>query len=376
MAEVTAARLTSIEVGVSVEEIGSQGDDNAGKKQQREGSERVDWRGMNWWELVRANAHTVLIGISLIVYYVATIVLYSNLEGWGVVDCIYFAVVVVTTVGYGDYLPTSDAAKIVTIVMAHFALIIVAFSITDLVKIVRDVTTRAMRLHEHNLGIFNKDAIKARRRCRSLFSFLFYIFILAVGTIVFATCIDWEENDGSAWLNGLYLTVITVTTIGFGDFSPADTHGLKMFGCFLMLIGIPAAASALTLLTQMVFGEMRDEVHLKVIQDRMTEEKFEAVNDFVKQMRATGVGNYRNQGDDLISRFEYLSFVLVQNEVIDVQHLQDVMRNFDEIDKTQTGFIGLSDVRSPSVQDAQRPSLLGKLPSLLGKPSSRTEVEI
>jgi len=172
-----------------------------------------------------------------------------------------------------------------------------------------------------------------------------------------------------------------VTTIGFGDFSPADTHGLKMFGCFLMLIGIPAAASALTLLTQMVFGEIRDEVHLKVIQDRMTDEKFEAVNDFVKQMRATGIGNYRNQGDDLISRFEYLSFVLVQNDVIDVQHLQDVMRNFDEIDISQTGFIGLSDVqcaasKSPSVEYTKRPSLLGKLPSLLGKPSSKTEVEI
>ena len=33
-------------------------------------------------------------------------------EGWTAGDCLYFAVVIATTVGYGDVLPTTPASKV------------------------------------------------------------------------------------------------------------------------------------------------------------------------------------------------------------------------------------------------------------------------
>jgi len=42
-------------------------------------------------------------------------VMYRVLEGWNWVDCLYFSVVTITTVGYGDIAPTTSAGKIFTI---------------------------------------------------------------------------------------------------------------------------------------------------------------------------------------------------------------------------------------------------------------------
>jgi voltage-gated potassium channel Kch len=43
-------------------------------------------------------------------------VIFSLLEDWSVVDSFYFCVVTVTTVGFGDITPDTDAAKLATVV--------------------------------------------------------------------------------------------------------------------------------------------------------------------------------------------------------------------------------------------------------------------
>lgn len=42
-------------------------------------------------------------------------VLYHWLEDWSWVDSLYFSVVAVTTVGFGDLVPTTDATKLLTV---------------------------------------------------------------------------------------------------------------------------------------------------------------------------------------------------------------------------------------------------------------------
>jgi voltage-gated potassium channel len=42
-------------------------------------------------------------------------VFYHYVEGWGAIDSIYFAVMTISTVGYGDFSPQTVAGKIFTI---------------------------------------------------------------------------------------------------------------------------------------------------------------------------------------------------------------------------------------------------------------------
>jgi len=51
---------------------------------------------------------------SLIILAIGTFV-YRYLEGWGYVDSLYFSVITLTTVGYGDFSPQTTGGKIFTI---------------------------------------------------------------------------------------------------------------------------------------------------------------------------------------------------------------------------------------------------------------------
>ena len=44
---------------------------------------------------------------------------YARVEGWGVLDSLYFSVITLTTVGYGDFSPQTPAGKIFTILYIH-----------------------------------------------------------------------------------------------------------------------------------------------------------------------------------------------------------------------------------------------------------------
>lgn len=57
------------------------------------------------------------------------------------------------------------------------------------------------------------------------------VVILIIGTTVY------HYVEGWSWLDSFYFSIITLTTIGYGDFSPQTTLG-KLFTILYILIGI------------------------------------------------------------------------------------------------------------------------------------------
>ena len=51
---------------------------------------------------------TVVLGFGTLVYRL--------LEGWNWIDSLYFSVITLTTIGYGDFSPKTDAGKLFTII--------------------------------------------------------------------------------------------------------------------------------------------------------------------------------------------------------------------------------------------------------------------
>jgi voltage-gated potassium channel len=55
-------------------------------------------------------------------------IFYWSVEDWSIIESLYFSVVTLTTVGYGDFTPTSDYSRIFTIVYIFLGLgVLVAF---------------------------------------------------------------------------------------------------------------------------------------------------------------------------------------------------------------------------------------------------------
>lgn len=53
--------------------------------------------------------------ITTLIYIASGSLVYHYVEGWSYLDCLYFSVVTLTTVGFGDITPQTDAGKAFTI---------------------------------------------------------------------------------------------------------------------------------------------------------------------------------------------------------------------------------------------------------------------
>jgi len=67
------------------------------------------------------------------VIVVGTLV-YSALEGWSLIDSLYFSVVTLATVGFGALHPTTDVSKLFTVVYILSSLGIIAAFLSELPK--------------------------------------------------------------------------------------------------------------------------------------------------------------------------------------------------------------------------------------------------
>jgi len=61
-----------------------------------------------------ANAYRYILGLAVVTLAIGTVV-YRILEDWSWIDAFYFSSVTLTTVGFGDFSPSTDVSKIFTV---------------------------------------------------------------------------------------------------------------------------------------------------------------------------------------------------------------------------------------------------------------------
>ncbi len=88
---------------------------------------------------------------------------------------------------------------------------------------------------------------------------LLFLSLISLGTLGY----HWSQNY--SWIDALYMTVITATTVGFGEVHPLDTNG-KILTIIIILASIIVYAYILTVVTEYVIGE---NIFIKLIKKRM-----------------------------------------------------------------------------------------------------------
>ncbi|MES2014774.1 MAG: potassium channel family protein [Patescibacteria group bacterium] len=78
----------------------------------------------------------------LVILLVSGMIFYHEMEGWRWLDSLYFSVITLTTIGYGDLTPHTDAAKIFTMIYIFMGLGTILGFVELLAKHAQDGQTR------------------------------------------------------------------------------------------------------------------------------------------------------------------------------------------------------------------------------------------
>ena len=83
---------------------------------------------------MKANEHVIFSLVLGLLFVAGGTIYYSAEEGWSQVDSLYFTTMTLTTVGYGDLVPTTDASKIFTSIYSIFGIGVMLYLLGSVVS--------------------------------------------------------------------------------------------------------------------------------------------------------------------------------------------------------------------------------------------------
>jgi voltage-gated potassium channel len=91
-----------------------------------------------------------------------------------------------------------------------------------------------------------------------------FLLLILMGTVVYSRLEEWTL------LEALYATVITITTVGYGDFSPQSPSG-RIFAVFFTLFAIGLAGYAISSMAAIIFETQQKKRERRIFAQRMNE---------------------------------------------------------------------------------------------------------
>jgi potassium channel subfamily K, other eukaryote len=175
------------------------------------------------------------------------------------IDTVYFIAITVTTVGYGDMSPKSDAGKIFVMVFIIVGVALAGVMMTKITDWMLEKQKNAVKRSEEkakemmqqdlaklkqNLGARVSEAELARStsskeaegkskvEANSIASALVVIsIVVTLGAVVMG------QLEGISFLDGCYWSIVTSTTVGYGDVTPKSADG-RIFASFYAFITV------------------------------------------------------------------------------------------------------------------------------------------
>ncbi|KAJ8009333.1 hypothetical protein DPEC_G00087800 [Dallia pectoralis] len=173
-----------------------------------------------------------------------------NSSHWDLGSAFFFAGTVITTIGYGNIAPSTEGGKIFCILYAIFGIPLFGFLLagvgdqlgTIFVKSIAKV--EKMFRHKHNQISQTKIRVAST-----------LLFILA-GCILFVTipAVIFKHIEGWTGLEAIYFVVITLTTIGIGDYVAGGNRRVEYRNWyrplvwFWILVGLAYFAAVLSMI--------------------------------------------------------------------------------------------------------------------------------
>ncbi|KAH9311916.1 hypothetical protein KI387_026951, partial [Taxus chinensis] len=189
--------------------------------------------------------------IYLIVYLSVGVVIYSlNKDKFSgnetnpIVDALYFCIVTMCTIGYGDITPMTTSTKLFScffvLVGFGFVDIFLGGMVTYVLDKQENLLLSTVEGSHHDIAkTYIVDVKKGRMRIRMKVALALGVVILCIG--VGTTVMHFSEN--LIWTDAFYLSVMSVTTVGYGDHAFKTLPG-RLFASVWLLVSTLAVARA------------------------------------------------------------------------------------------------------------------------------------
>ncbi|XP_068323533.1 two-pore potassium channel 3-like [Pyrus communis] len=277
-------------------------------------------------------------GVVLLVIYLALGVIiywfnrdhFAALETHPVVDALYFCIVTMCTIGYGDITPTTTATKLFSI-----AFVLVGFGFVDI--LLSGMVSYVLDLQENYFlrslkGVGEKkesyifDVKKGRMRIRMKVGLALGVVVLCIGIGV--GVMHFVEKLG--WLDSFYLSVMSVTTVGYGDRAFQSLPG-RIFASVWLLVSTLAVARAFLYLAEARVDKRHRKMAKWVLGQDMT----------VSEFLAADIDN-----NGFVSKSEYVVYKLKEMGKVSEKDVMQICTQFDRLDTGNCGKISLADLLS------------------------------
>jgi len=275
-----------------------------------------------------------LVGVLLLAYLLAgTIAFYLAMDHMSggrtrsrVVDALYFCVVTMTTVGYGDLVPASDAAKLLACAFAFAGVALVGTFLSKaadyLVEKQEALLFRALHLRRagDRRALRDMEANKVRYKLYTSAALLAAALVSGTAFLV--------EVEGMRPVDAFYCVCATVTTLGYGDRSFSSVPGRVFAAAW---ITVSTVVVALFFLYAAELGAERRQRALAqwVLRRRTTCTDLEAAD---------------MDGDHRVGAADFVLYKLKELGKISQEEIAEFLEEFDQLDADNSGTLSPHDL--------------------------------
>ncbi|KAJ6793819.1 two pore potassium channel a isoform X1 [Iris pallida] len=244
-----------------------------------------------------------------------------------VLDALYFVIVTMTTVGYGDLFPDSSASKLLACAFVLSGMAIVALLLSRaadyLVEKQEVLLVKALHLrHKAGEAQMLREIEANRARYKFYANAIVLVVLIAVGVVFLL------KVEKLSFVDAFYCVCSTITTLGYGDKS-FSTRGGRFFAVFWILASTICLAQFFLYLAEM-YTERRQQLLAKwVLTRKMTYTDLEAAD---------------LDEDGVVSAAEFVVYKLKEMGKISQKDIAVVMEEFENLDVDQSGTLSVADL--------------------------------
>jgi len=300
------------------------------------------------------------IALTLVIGYVALgVAYYWQTTDWGLLQSMYFVIVTLTSVGYGDLAPTGEGARLFTAAYILFGVGIVGTALGEVVSSLLNVdATPAGRMIKWLSGAGGSEAeaadadVSVADGTQSEMDIilsgsdaktaLVSTLLTVGGTLVLGALAFLELEPGTSLSDAIYYAVVTVTTVGYGDFTPqtsmgqAFVSGYAFFGTILLARALGAVA-ALPLERRRLYQQQL------VLEQYGGELDAEELDDLQTTLADLGLCHPKR---DFCTKSDFALAMLVRQDKLTRADVQAALGTFDKLDIDGSGELDEGDVQA------------------------------